>query len=96
MVNQKKKCGMLMMANPFPGAETTKLQSFLYSVNNTSLQTNSKFIELISLSWSQRNIPLSSIDQAISWIILHKIYAGHLYSFLFLDWFRKPSRNLPS
>lgn len=54
-----------MMANPFPGAETTKLQSFLYSVNNTSLQTNSKFIELISLSWSQRNIPLSSIDQAI-------------------------------
>lgn len=61
-----------MMANPFQGAETTKLQSFLYSVNNTSLQTNSKFIELISLSWSQRNIPLSSIDQAISWIILHK------------------------
>lgn len=84
------------MANPFPGAETTKLQSFLYSVNNTSLQTNSKFIELISLSWSQRNIPLSSIDQAISWIILHKIYAGHLYSLLLLDWFRKPSRNLPS
>lgn len=84
------------MANPFPGAETTKLQSFLYSVNNTSLQTNSKFIELISLSWSQRNIPFSSIDQAISWIILHQIYAGHLNSLLFLDWFRKPSRNLPS
>lgn len=81
-----------MMANPFPGAETTKLQSFLYSVNNTSLQTN----ELISLSWSQRNIPLSSIDQAISWIILHQIYAGHLYSLLFLVWFCKPSRNLPS
>lgn len=87
-----------MMANPLSGAETTELQSFLYPVNNTSLRTNSKFIELpvISLSWSQRNIPLSSIDQAIPWIILHQIHAGHLFFSLFLDWFRKPSRNLPS
>lgn len=75
-----------MMANPLSGAETTELQSFWYPVNNTSLRTNSKFIELpvISLSWSQRNIPLSSIDQAIPWIILHQIHAGHLFfSFVF-------------
>lgn len=49
---EKKKCGLLMVANPLSGAETTELQSFLYPVNNTSLRTNSKFIELPVISLS--------------------------------------------